>query len=283
MNPFEHSPTEKTEMNFRTAAGGILVVSGAVLFLDRYLGTGWLSLLVMPCTGLFLYQWGLRSRYPRLITAGGILLGLGIGAALALNPFRSGQPWLFQMGYVAVCFALGCAVALLGVHLAIRQTVWWALVTGGAVGAVGLGLLYSPFRIFNFLFYVALGVGLPFIIWGTVSRLYGLIIAGCVITSTGAGLYFGWGAQAANGMLSTGIMLMWFAFGWALITFFSRVIFDGFAWWPLIPGGILAMVGFGLYVGGDPHNALGIIGNTGSITLMIFGLYLLLMRKGIHR
>jgi hypothetical protein len=41
-------------------------------------------------------------------------------------------------------------------------------------------------------------------------------------------------------------------------------------------------VGTGLYIGGDPTRALGFIGNTGSIALMIFGLYLLLMRKGIH-
>ena len=42
------------------------------------------------------------------------------------------------------------------------------------------------------------------------------------------------------------------------------------------------MVGWGLYIGGDSDNALGFISNTGGIALMIFGLYLLLMRKGIH-
>jgi hypothetical protein len=77
-------------------------------------------------------------------------------------------------------------------------------------------------------------------------------------------------------------MLSWFAFGWALITACARMITHKYIWWPLIPGGILIMVGMGLYIGGDPRNALGFIGNTGSIALMIFGLYLLLMRKSIH-
>ena len=284
MNSAEDSPTEKAAMNFRTITGGILVTAGAVLFLDRYLRTGWLSLLVMPCIGLFLYQWGLRSRHPSLITAGGLLLGLGIGVTLALNPSLPGQPLLLQIGYTAVFFALGCGAVWVGSTLATSRPIWWALVTGGASGALGAALVYAPFRILDLLFYLGLGIGLPFIIWGLVARIYGLVIPGCLIPTIGAGLYFGWATpQTSNGMVSVGIMLMWFAGGWGLITFFSRVCFQRFAWWPFIPGGILAMVGFGLYLGGDSRNALGIIGNTGSITLMIFGLYLLLMRKGIHR
>jgi hypothetical protein len=67
-----------------------------------------------------------------------------------------------------------------------------------------------------------------------------------------------------------------------LITIAARRVTHKAVWWPLIPGGILAVVGTGLYIGGDPTHAMGFIGNTGSIALMIFGLYLLLMRKGIH-
>jgi hypothetical protein len=58
-----------------------------------------------------------------------------------------------------------------------------------------------------------------------------------------------------------------------------RVASEKFVWWPLIPGGLLAVVGWGLYIGGDPGNALAFIGNTGSIGLIIFGVYLLLLRR----
>ena len=78
-------------------------------------------------------------------------------------------------------------------------------------------------------------------------------------------------------------MLVILAIGWGLITVFSRVITDKFTWWPLIPAGILAMTGWGLYIGGNPDNALGFIGNTGSIVLIILGIYLLLLRHGISR
>jgi hypothetical protein len=78
-------------------------------------------------------------------------------------------------------------------------------------------------------------------------------------------------------------MLVWFALGWMLITVFSRVITTRFVWWPLIPGGILGVVGWGLYIGGNPSNALTFISNTGSIAMIIIGAYLLLLRQGIHR
>jgi hypothetical protein len=77
-------------------------------------------------------------------------------------------------------------------------------------------------------------------------------------------------------------MLVWFALGWGLVTIFARVQTFKFVWWPLIPGGILAMVGWGLYIGGNPQSAVGFIGNTGSIGLLIFGIYILLLRRGIH-
>jgi hypothetical protein len=129
-----------------------------------------------------------------------------------------------------------------------------------------------------------LGIALPLIAWGLGAKLVGLIIPGSLLVGAGPGIYMAWGVNSEpNGLVQTGVMLVWFAFGWLLITVLSRVIVSRFAWWPLIPGGILAVVGCGLYIGGDPDNALGFIGNTGSIGLMIFGLYLLLMRKGIHR
>jgi len=77
-------------------------------------------------------------------------------------------------------------------------------------------------------------------------------------------------------------MLVIFAIGWGLIVLFARMLTEKFIWWPLIPGGVLAVVGWGLYIGGNPANAANFVANTGSIGLIIFGLYLLLMRRGIQ-
>ena len=97
----------------------------------------------------------------------------------------------------------------------------------------------------------------------------------------GPGVYVPWSnTYIESGLAQTGIMLVSFALGFGLIVLFSRVSIRKFIWWPLIPGGVLFMVGWGLYIGGNPNNALSFIGNTGSIGLIILGVYLLLLRQG---
>jgi len=51
----------------------------------------------------------------------------------------------------------------------------------------------------------------------------------------------------------------------------------------LIPGGILAMVGSGLYIGGNPENAAAFLQNTGSIGLVLLGIYLILLKFGLKK
>jgi len=97
-------------------------------------------------------------------------------------------------------------------------------------------------------------------------------------------VYLAWGTgMAPNALSQTGLMLVCIAFGWIMITVFSRKVTDQFIWWPLIPGGIIAMTGWGLYIGGNPGEAASFIGNTGSVGLIVLGMYLLLLRRGIKK
>jgi len=43
------------------------------------------------------------------------------------------------------------------------------------------------------------------------------------------------------------------------------------------------MVGSGLYIGGNPGNAAGFIQNTGSIGLVLLGIYLILLKFGLKK
>jgi hypothetical protein len=160
---------------------------------------------------------------------------------------------------------------------------WWALVPGGVLVGAGLALSGSPLEVVDFVLYILCGLGLGLLIWGMAAKLFGLIISGSLLLGIGPGIYFGWRDLVdINVLAQTGVMLVFFAFGWGLITVLARRIYGKFIWWPLIPGGILAVAGWGLFIGGDPGNALGFIGNTGTIGILVFGLYLILMRKGIH-
>jgi len=154
----------------------------------------------------------------------------------------------------------------------------------GIILSIGLTFLFTKVRLADFVLWVGTGTGLVLLIWGIYWRLFGLIIPGSLLVASGPGIYMAWGrASEMNSLARTGVMLVIFSIGWFLIILFSRVTTSNFIWWPLIPGGILAVVGWGLYIGGDPGNAATFIANTGSIGLIIFGIYLLLLRKGIHR
>jgi hypothetical protein len=131
--------------------------------------------------------------------------------------------------------------------------------------------------------YLSIPIGLTFVTWGLYRKNIGLVIPGLLISTIAIGVYMGWsGPEQPEGLRGTGTMLVWFSLGWILITVFSRIIKKKFRWWPLIPGGVLLMVGSGLYIGGNPGNTLGFLGNTGSIGLILFGIYLILLKFGMN-
>ncbi len=293
MDTLEHTHSARA-VNIRTVTGIALILAGGLLFLDRYLRTGWLSLVILPVVGIFLYLWGIRSRHSGMIITGGLLCSIGAGVIAAWGPAininQPGKliltspihPLLAQIGQLTLLFGLGWGIVLITIALLRLPPIWWALVPSGILVGFGYCLVFSPVRWVDFVFYLALGIGFPLLVWGLITRLIGLVIPGCLVLGIGPGIYQAWQTSQGNSLTQTGIMLIWFAVGWIMISAGSKFITNKYIWWPLIPGGILAMIGMGLYIGGDPGHALGFISNTGSIALMIFGLYLLLMRKGIH-
>ena len=144
--------------------------------------------------------------------------------------------------------------------------------------------LLGEMHLLDFILYIGIGIGICFLLAGLIWKLIGFIIPGSLLVGLAPGLYFAWENTSLNNPLEqTGIMLVGFAFGWGLITVTSRTLTRKFVWWPLIPGGILAVVGWGLYIAGNPESAIGFIGNTGSVGLIIFGIYILLMRRSFHQ
>jgi hypothetical protein len=268
--------------NYRYAGGGLLVFLGLGLLADQYLQTGWLSWVILPVAALILFSYATYLKRMGWIVATSLLGGITLGGFLALAPFFHFTVWQ-RLGTSLLAFGFSWAVVTFVSNRINPVTYWWATVPAAGLGAVGLCFIYSAHGIVDFALYVASGLGIAFLIWGTLTRVFGLIIPGSILIGVGPGIYNAWSNLGKpNGLTQTGIMLVWFALGWALITIFSRVIHEGFIWWPLIPGGILAMVGCGLYIGGNPNGAASFISNTGAIGLIIFGIYLMLIRRGIH-
>lgn len=264
--------------------GGLaLVLIGLSLLVGFYLQSSWMVLILVPVAGMAFLVPGIRNRRIGLIIPGCLVTGIGVGIVAAIGNFL--QSTLYQrIGLLIMFFSLGWLFIALIVYFYSGKRTWWAVLTGTILAAIAAVFLFTDLALVDFVFFIVTGTGLALLVWGVVDHLFGLIIPGSLLVGIGPGINYAWGIPLTESALAnTGIMLVWFAFGWALIVLFSRLILSKFVWWPLIPGGVLAMVGWGLYIGGNPGSALSFIGNTGSVGLIIIGLYLLLLRNGIRR
>jgi hypothetical protein len=261
-------------------AGILLLLSGASVMLDQRLQTGWLSQTVIILTGLLIIAGGIFIRNAGSILAGGLLAGISAGGFFLLGSVE--HTWDERLGGFLLLFGAGWLLVFVICMIFLHQYRWWMLLPGGLLVSMGACFLYSPLRLLDMILYAGLGAALPLLFWGACQRLLGLIIPGSLLLGSAIGVYLGWvGPSPGSALAHTGIMLVFFGLGWLLITVFSRVVTSQAVWWPLIPGGILAMVGWGLYIGGNPSNALSFVSNTGSIALIMLGIYLLLLRRGI--
>ena len=94
--------------------------------------------------------------------------------------------------------------------------------------------------------YIEFGPGLFFILLGLIflipyafTRSYGLLIPGCILAGIGVGLAFERTLSRPDVTVSVGLGLAFVAI------FLVQLIVAGSShWWPLIPGGILLLVGF---------------------------------------
>jgi len=282
MNTIHKLFSGKKQISPMQVGGFLLIIMGALALADLNLLTGQVGYYVLPFTGLVILSAGLKSRKLNLFGPGAIILGTGLGVVLAHGYFPGNTK--AQIGLLACGIGAGWILLALEGIFVFKTPVGWALIPGTFFIGLAFSFLFSQLRIYDFVFYLLIWLGLGLLAWGIIVKLFGLILAGCISITVGSGIFFGWGFHPQNnGLAQTGIMLIWFAVGWALVVIISRLVHEKLIWWPLIPCGILAVVGWGLYLGGGAVSGTKVIGNSGSLMLIIFGIYLLLLRKGIQK
>ncbi len=124
------------------------------------------------------------------------------------------------------------------------------------------------------------GLGLIFLIWGLLTRTFGLVIPGGVLGGIAMGVFLT--ELPLSGMTdsaSGGLFLLGFSLGWALMTLLSPLTKEHVQWWPLIPGGIMAAIGAILLLGGFGLQLLTLLGVAWPLILVVIGVYLLLKRR----
>jgi len=267
-----------------TFFGAILVMAGFLILLDQYLRTEWLSLTVVPAIGLILLASGLNSRHMGWIIPGVLVGAAGTAGVILFGSLIEDKPFTIRLGWALFSIAAGFIAILFFSLVYAKHHAWWAFLVASVFTGVAYPFITDRLQVFIFLASVCFLVGVAFLAWGVFERVFGLLIPGCLLAGLGPGFYLGFVTNAANNeLVQIGFLITCFGLGWVMITLSSRMINPIFLWWPLIPGGILTMVGWGLTIGGNRGSAMTLIGNTGSISLIIFGLYLILMRRGIRK
>lgn len=263
--------------------GSILIVLGILLLLSNYLNSYWLLFSAIPFSGMVMIIESIRSQKYGLAIAGSLVGGNSAGLLIFFltATFLEGTQ---RVGWLLLGAGMSWILITIIASIYLDRHPWWPLIPGVIITSVSLPFLFGSLRLVDFVLYIVTTIGLVLLGSGMMLRVFGLIIPGSILLGIGPGIYLAWGTQyLESGLAKTGGMLVGFALGWAGITFFSRAVTSKFVWWPLIPCGVLATVGWGLYIGGNPGGSLSFIGNTGSMVLILLGIYLLLLQSDSKR
>ena len=153
------------------------------------------------------------------------------------------------------------------------------LIFGGALAFVGQ--IAPDSWGLGFALLVLLGLGASFILAGLLTREAGWFIPGGILSGIGAGIALVDGPLARlipAGLLpgdEGGLFMLAFAGGWFLITVLTALFADETHWWPLIPGGIMLLIGLAAGFGSIFGSLLNLLGNLWPIALIAAGLYVL--------
>ena len=152
----------------------------------------------------------------------------------------------------------------------------------GGLFLLGLGLFFLLDRFFNLpdlgnlAVYFLAALGVAFLFAGVLRREAGLMIPGGILTGLGLGVVLASGQFVFLGGDQQGAVFMAaFAFGWLLITLFTAVFTDETHWWPLIPGGIMALISASLLFEGQFGNLFSLFAFVGPLLLIGLGLIVL--------
>jgi hypothetical protein len=145
------------------------------------------------------------------------------------------------------------------------------------IGAAALAANYTIIPAYLML----LVPGLALLLVGLFKRQLGPVIPGCILSSLSVGAYLvSQGLASLSGEAMGAVFMVTLACGFFAIALLSLYTQRGrLAWWPLIPGGVLASIG-GMLLGGESGlKALEIFSKAWPAALVLLGAYLLLRRK----
>jgi hypothetical protein len=118
------------------AGGVVMVLIGLAALLGHWLEIGSYLVLLL---GAAMLVWGLISRTGGWLIPGGVLTGIGLGILVNEGPWQLSPA--MQNGLFLLCFAFGWLLITLLSKLALKCTMWWALIPGGVMTFLGAAVI----------------------------------------------------------------------------------------------------------------------------------------------
>ncbi len=167
-----------------------------------------------------------------------------------------------------------------------RWTVNPRVMTGVVVIALGVVMLIASLTDSQLVGQmIVLLLGVIFLTWGVMVRHPAPLIPGCILTGLGVGIVLSqWLFTNISGQAQGGIVTLCLGLGFLLIMPAQQFVTRQTAhWWPLIPGGILTLTGFGLLLGDAGVTMLTWMGRLWPLALIAVGGALLYQALRSHR
>ena len=216
--------------------GGLLIIFGVVGLVESFTDLtpwAWVAILAVTGLGIFGVFLGDRSEWWPLIPAYVLWAIAGLLALVELNVLRDQFLPTYVLGTIAIPFIV--------VYLRDRAQ-WWALIPAYAMITVAAMLLLSETALLRDAFqatFILTAIALPFLVVYLRNRAqWWALIPAYVLLSTGIMILL-----EELGVLSDFLVPAYVMFVIA-IPFFVVYIRNPKQWWPLIPGGIMAAIGF---------------------------------------
>ena len=147
------------------------------------------------------------------------------------------------------------------------------------LGLIALGALFLLVQMFeniDFGLLILPAMGVIFLAWGLGSRQVGLLVPGGILSGIGIALILTENVYTnLDGDTEGGIFVLAIAAGFILVWLLGTLVLRQPSSWALIPGGIMAVIGVALMIGGKALEALELVNYIWPLALIIGGLVIL--------
>jgi hypothetical protein len=164
----------------RQMIGGGLVILGASIFFSNLFEAAWLIASTVALLAVITVWHGINGGSPTEF-----LLGL----ALLITAYMIGLFWALDTSTVQLLgmafFGAGILLlsGLAGSQLVKSIHIPWLSIPAGLFTGLGATFLFTSLSLLDFILSIGLSLGIGLILWSFISKYYGLMLAGAIVSS----------------------------------------------------------------------------------------------------